>query len=156
MSSLCLFVADLVEVNDIKSLKKALCDISKKFERRIDFSIMWEEPMFFEFNVNDKLFFSISDSPDCDNCEMLFLPDGWVYNGKSNSINFKNRMSYLQCITDCVMESCQKLDIYIGQSGTEVNEFSNILVKRCFLSQILTETIGINGTESGFHFVVLH
>ena len=76
---------------------------------------------------------SISNHSKYDNCEMFLLPDGCLYNGKTNPVSFSYRMSVLEDITSALQKSNYRVEWFIGDSGTPYHDFK---ILQCGFSQI--------------------
>jgi len=80
-----------------------------------------DEP-FFDCNRSDFII-SFSDNYIYDNCEMLLLPDGCTYNGKTSKTSFFERMTMIRNVTDLLKENHFRVELYVGESGTESEDY---------------------------------
>lgn len=85
--------------------------------------ISYCEPFLSEFFCEDKIMYSIADTYDYDNCEMLLLPDSCFYNGRSNPVLFQERIRLLQNVLYVILEHSETVDVFIGDSGLTFSEF---------------------------------
>ena len=152
MSSICLCVTEGKDKNE--TLFYRLANIVKAHGRGVVFSIDWSEPIV-DMLKDKYIVASISDCPNLSNCEMLLLPDGEYYNGYTNRLMFRERMKVLQDIADLLIECNRCVEFYIGHSGTNPDEFSDVIVKRSNLTEYLTTTVGKEGTEDARHIVIV-
>lgn len=152
MSLVCFCVADInQEKNNL--YKQRLCSIAQSHNRGVDFSMNWIEPTSTKIKENS-LFVNLLDSSITDNCEMLFLPDGWYYNGCTNDTKFSKRMEFLRDIANELLVESEHVEFYIGCSGTETYEYFDIIIKKDLLVDCLKKTIGTKGVEDSLHIIV--
>ncbi|MBR6610351.1 MAG: hypothetical protein IKK99_09065 [Oscillospiraceae bacterium] len=153
MSLFCICVVDIAKNNTTELYKQHLEKIARSHNRGIKFSINWDEP--FMKNINNRAFIiNLLDNPFSDNCEMLLLPDGWYYNGITNDISFVKRMQYIQEVVNVFRLENYNIDLYIGSSGMETDEFVEASVNYSDLINILVKTIGVDGPEEGMHIII--
>ena len=154
MSLFCLCVVeDIKERNKILFYTQQLMALAKRYKRGIKFFVDWSEPIVSRIK-KDSLVINVLDCPESDNCEMFLLPNGWYSNGETNELTFRERIKFLQDISNVFIKSQYSIDIYLGNSGTHANEFFNITLKSCNLIDYLTKTVGLNGVNNGIHISV--
>ena len=136
MSLICIGTTRVIPQKEQNYIKRALSSIAIKYKRGISFDISWHEPIVDSFSNHD-FPFSITDAIDCDLCEMFLLPDGWLYNGKVNTVPFLKRMIFLQEIAEWLLTNNYCLDYYIGLSGALPEEYFDIIVTRSDLPFVL-------------------
>lgn len=101
----------------------AICNISNEYGKGVQFEIPNNEPFLHDYPCPD-LMFTLSDSDDTTNCEWLLLPDGWWYNDKTNPEPFYQRMKVLQQLADQLRTMCRRMEILVGESGLDLDDFS--------------------------------
>ena len=153
MSLICIGVASLPTTSLFSVSLEKIAQISKEFNRGIFFELDWTEPIF-EKIPSDTLKFYVTDSVTSANCEMLFLPDNWFYNGRTNSQSFDERMAFLTEISKVFTANGVALELYIGTSGSLHDEYESVSATPASLIPILQNTIGVNGTDTAVHFVI--
>lgn len=153
MSLICVGVASLPAINLFSTSIKKMMQISEGYNRGISFEFDWSEP-FFERIPSDALKFHVTDSITSSNCEMLFLPDNCYYNGRTNSQPFAERMAFLTAISNVFAANRVVLELYIGMSGSLLDEYENISATPASLIPILQSTIGVNGADTAVHLMI--
>lgn len=67
---------------------------------------------------------SFADDFQWDNCEMLLLPDGSFFNGKTNATPFYRRMEALGGVLQAIKAKMQAIELYVGGNGGDsMDEF---------------------------------
>lgn len=122
MSKFCIGILDMQNKLQLSYLKEELQNLVSKCNLGIFFEFSYTEP-FLEDYIDKYFCFSISDDQYFDNCERLLLPDGSSINGYKNSAQFKTRMGYIETVLKKIMEKESKVELFIGDSGTELYEF---------------------------------
>ena len=89
----------------------------------------YAEPFLSNINQYDFSLFSISNSYMDNSCEMLFLPDNWLFNGRRNDVLFVIRMKQLEKIFSFILKSASRIELYLGDSGTELIDFETIEIE---------------------------
>lgn len=123
MSKICIVVIknhNYLETDKIKEQIKMLfnnCGLGVFFE------VAYSEPFLERYKNDEHLIFSISDNFEFDNCEMFLLPDRCKYNGQTNNIPFEKRMCDLKRIIEIILSFCHNIEIFIGDSGTNFEDF---------------------------------
>lgn len=87
------------------------------------FNLSYNEPALKDYSMKDYLFFSIADSFEYDNCEMLLLPDECLFNNRRNPIPFTERLTQFKSILELIFNIVPKVELFIGDSGTLLDEF---------------------------------
>ena len=130
MSKIC--IAVLREQEPLNNyIKEELYSILEKNNLYCFFEVPYHEPFFNELGKFQMI--SISNHSKYDNCEMFLLPDGCLYNGKTNPVSFSYRMSVLEDITSALQKSNYRVEWFIGDSGTPYHDFK---ILQCGFSQI--------------------
>ena len=151
MSLFCLcIVGNIKKESELLIYTKKVEQLAKHHSFGVKFSVDWTEPILSVLNVNsNSLVINVLDCPESDNCELFLLPDGWYVNGKTNKKSFRNRMKFLQDITNIFADNSHSVCFYLGQSGTHIEEFYDITIRSNTLVDYLIETIGTNGIDDG-------
>ena len=124
--------------NQIKSVVE-----SAGFGCFFDFS--YKEPLLNAYLLDNYVIFSIADNSTYDNCEMLLLPDGCMINGNENVCGFELRMKQMQDILKPILEIEAKIELFLGESGTQFDEFDEYEIT---LSDFLQITKQLNRIDS--------
>lgn len=122
MSKFCIGIIDIPDKVQLSYLKEELQNILSKCSLGVFYEFSYIEP-FLEHYIDKYFCFSISDDQYFDNCEMLLLPDGSSISGHENNIPFKIRMEYIKNVLEKIMKKESKMELFIGDSGTELSEF---------------------------------
>ncbi len=154
MSLICLCITDVSDKSEVVFYRQRLEALANYHKCGILFSVDWPEPIV-THNNKDSFIINIVDCPASENCELFLLPDGWYYNGCTNSLTFKERMSFLQDIASILIEGRHHIDFYLGQSGTAPEEFVDITLQCQDLIEYLSQTIGIDGADNGVHISII-
>lgn len=93
----------------------------------VTFDIDYFEPALKNVSGNF-LICSITDNPNCDNCELFLLADNCYYSGKKNSLPFFDRMEMLAQLISKLQDSPEDMELFLGDSGTEYDDFTEILI----------------------------
>lgn len=154
MSKICAVVIANSTIIDKASIKNELRRIASQYGKGIWFYEKYEEPFVKHFS---KCFvISFSDSTVYDNCEMLLLPDGCSFNGKINNNSFCERMKVIEEATKCLNALGYNSEIFIGESGTDYEEFSEIKCSSDNISDIIyknyTDSYGVR--ENDLHIIL--
>ena len=138
MSRICVIVADYKKSrNELNSTKEI---IKKKIFKRhlgVFFYDKVDEP--WDVNYEGFLKISIADSFKFDNCEMFLLPDNCYYNGHTNKTPFIERMDIISDIVSTLKEQMCEVELYIGDSGTEKEDFIGMQCSVKDLANMLNE-----------------
>lgn len=97
--------------------------VAKTYGMGVCFDTPVNEPFLQEYACPD-LLFTISDTEETENCELFFLPDGWTINGAENPVPFVQRMKILQQFAYRLSNICERLEILIGDSGMDLDDFA--------------------------------
>lgn len=156
MSLICLCVVENVKKDGkIDFYTQQLETLAKRHKRGIKFSVDWPEPLLSHIQ-KDSLVINILDCPESDNCELFLLPDGWYCNGLTNNLAFRERMKFLQDISDVFINGQCGVEIYLGLSGTNPEDFFDVSLKNDVLTDYLAKTVGVDGIDSnGVHISVI-
>lgn len=155
MSSFCLCVCEnITNECEKKIFVQEIKMIAQYYKRGIKFSLDWPEPII-SCVQKDSLVVNILDSPESNNCELFLLPDGWYSNGKTDKIAFRERMRFLRDVSNVFIEKNYIVSIYLGQSGTLPEEFSNCVLKINNFIDFLMNTVGFNGVDDGIHINII-
>ena len=155
MSLFCLCVVENIRTkNEIVFYTQQIEIRAKHYKRGIKFFVDWSEPLMSHIQ-KDALVINILDCPEADNCELFLLPDGWYSNGQTNTLTLRERMKFLQNISKVFINGEYKVDLYLGQSGTDQEDFFDVTLKSNDLVDYLTKTVGINGVDDGLHINVI-
>ena len=128
MSRICICVINLpkdkfscIEHN----IKRKFDSVGLYYENTIEYM----EPFLSSINQHEYSFFSISNSYSDNSCEMFFLPDNWLFNGRRNDVPFIARMKQLENIFSYILKYVSVLELYIGDTGTELIDFETIEIE---------------------------
>ena len=154
MSLFCLCVIDNFDKEDLLTYTNQIEMHAKEYNRGIKYEVDWPEPIV-EHIKKDSLIINIVDCPENDNCEMFLLPDNWYFNESTNKLPFKDRIKFLQDISELFINNSCSVDIYLGQSGTNPEEFIDVWLKNSDLVDYLTNTIGVYGIDDGVHINIV-
>jgi hypothetical protein len=121
MSNICIGLIRAAQIEH-QQLREILIKVTHEVGVGVSFNLDWDEPIWDTCDEN-MLFFSICDSSISADCEMLFLPDGWFYNGKTNPIPLAYRMEFLQKIASVVLSMGYPIEFYVGTSGTMLRDY---------------------------------
>lgn len=150
MSLFCFFVFNMVEDKEINILKQEIKTLATQYDRDVNFFVDWSEPILSCIDIN-ALVVNVLDSPKSNNCDFLLLPDDWYINGLTNSMDFKERMKFLQEIAQLMITKKCCVDVYLGQSGLLPEEYIHFTIKVNELIDFLQNTIGVGGIVDGMH-----
>lgn len=153
MSMICLGVIMCIDEADKDFVKSRLTKIAQLYNRNICFEIDWSEPVMHKFPLSS-FTFSVEDDTTSNNCEMLLLPDGWCFNGRSNSIPITDRMMFIQEIAESILLSGFSIEFYIGTSGDLPEDYFTVAINHQDLSTFLVEQIELINTTKSFHIIV--
>ena len=108
-----------------KSPEKEVIARIKSIVNRVGYEVFFydrmEEPIIDAYR--NSYIISFADSKNHDNCEMLLLPNGWYYNGITNSLTFIFRMGVIKrVINELIGQGCH-VEFFVGDSGTLYDEF---------------------------------
>lgn len=155
MSLFCLCVVESIRGNsEFASYMQQIESLAMRHNHGVKFFVDWYEPIVFRI-PEEAFLVNILDNPKSDNCELLFLPDGWYNNGETSSLAFRERMNFLLDVTNTFINRKYRVDIYLGQSGTLPEEYSDIILTNKDLVDYLTKTIGVSGINDGVHIGVI-
>lgn len=155
MSLICLCVVKNVrKQSEIDLCTQQIEMIAKHHKRGIKYFVDWSEP-FISSIQRDSLVINIVDSPESNNCELFLLPDGWFCNGQTDRLSFRERMKFLQDISNVFINRKYRVDLYLGQSGTCPEEVTSVRLCNHDLVDYLTKTIGIEGADNGMHICLV-
>lgn len=155
MSSFCICVVeDIKRDNELVFYMQQLEILAQNHKRGIKFFIDWPEPIISRIQENS-LIINILDCPESNNCELFLQPDGWYSNGRTDKLAFRERMHFLQDIAKFFIYRKHSVDLYIGQSGADPEDFFDITLKSNDLADFLTKTVGVVGVDDGVHIGVI-
>lgn len=147
MSLICLCVVENIRNNsEIVFYKQQTEALAKLHKRGIKFSVDWPEPIM-SCIQKDSFIISIVDCPESDNCELFLMPDGWCCNGRTNKLAFRERMKFLQDISAIFINREYSVDLYMGLSGNDPEDYFNVALKNNDLVDYLTRTVGVDGID---------
>lgn len=156
MSLFCVFVANgIAKRNEIEVCVQQIHALAQKYKRGIKWTIDWNEPTLTHIPT-DALLVNILDCSNADNCELLLLPDGWYSNGQTNHQAFKERMRFLQDVSEVLCKWAGKTHLYLGESGSCKEEFVNVSVRCDCIAEYLANSVGITGVDGGIHIDLLN
>ena len=87
----------------------------------------------FGYRYTNHIAFSIADNAQCNNCEMLLLPDGSSLNGNVNPVPFSKRMRIFRDIALLLQAHGCSTELFLGLSGTEYSEYTEF---RCSAEEV--------------------
>ena len=155
MSLICLCITDVIEEKEKFFYMELLEQLASGYGCGVEFCFNWSEPIV-ENLKGEKYVFGLVDNRNSYNCEMLLLPDGWYYNGYTNDVRFRERMKLLADIAETLLGDGHCVEFYIGCSGMELEEAFDLEGKYCYFCDLLEKTVGTEGAEKGWHFIVLN
>lgn len=122
MSKICLIIVKTPK--DPASLEKDIVAYCKQFGFGVFTSSNYVEPVMQSFDKEYK-FYSLADDFVYDNCELLLLPDGCIYNHTVNAIPFFERMRVICGLVSLILERTNQdiVHLFVGESGTEYTEY---------------------------------
>ncbi len=122
MSKICLII--IKPPRDFLSLEKDVVAYCNKFGFGVFTSSSYLEPVIQSFD-NNIVFFSLADDFMYDNCELLLLPDGCIYNHAVNAVPFLERMRVVCGLVNIILERTNQdaVHLFVGESGTEYTEY---------------------------------
>ena len=153
MSLICIGMVDSIPACVSLSVQRRQREIARKNGIGIFFSIDWEEPIVIKFEHN--YLFSLTDDELRDNCERLLLPDGWEYNYEINDIPFRVRAEFIRQIVEPLTSFNYTVDLFLGTSGDEIDDFIPIIVSEPDLAQVLADTWGESGEDNSYHYLIV-
>ncbi len=121
MSKICIFV---LKPNTVFADRTILSNSIHNLGYSVFFDFNYTEPVA-EHYKNSAFIFSLADDGYYDNCEKLLLPDNCVINDFKNEIPFIKRMQDLACLINTVLDKSSSLELFIGESGTDYNDFDS-------------------------------
>lgn len=152
MSLICIGVA-LLQSPNIAIIKQKLSEVAVRHKRGITFGIDWYEPIT-DFINEDSFLFSLTDSPENDNCEMLLLPDNNFLNDKTNELPLGMRLQLLQDLSKVIIATGHYVEYYIGLSGTLTAEYDTFMVRNHDLPIFLEKVISSSAPSYAIHLIV--
>ena len=153
MSLICIGMVDSILECDALSIQERQNEIASKNGIGVFFSINWEEPIVSHFDHN--YLFSLTDSKLIDNCERLLLPDEWEYNYSRNDIPFRIRAEFIRQMIEPLTALNYKVNLFLGTSGDEIEDYISITVSETDFGQILANTWGRNGESNSYHYLIV-
>ena len=122
MSKICLIIVKTPK--NYVSLDKEIIAYCKKYGFGVFTSSTYVEPVLQSFDKNYN-FYSLADDFVYDNCELLLLPDGCIYNHTVNTVPFLERMRVICGLVRIVLEKTNQniVHMFVGESGTEYTEY---------------------------------
>ena len=127
MSRICIGILDGHTV-DFESLDAELRDLRKQFDVSVSYGLSYKEPFLEHYKNNKIITLNFADNNTHDICEMLFLPDNCSYNGAKNVTRFHERMRNVEAILIRILKCCSTFDLYIGESGMQIDEFEDVSI----------------------------
>lgn len=151
VSRMCVIVVDDGNCyNERDSIKKMINSKISKWDLGVFFYDNLDEP--WDIYYNGFLKISIADSFEFDNCEMFMLPDNCYYNGHTNKTPFIERMDMISDIVSTLKEQMCEVELYIGDSGTEKEDFIGMQCSVKDLANMLNENcIDNNSQDNNLH-----
>ncbi|MBQ7603801.1 MAG: hypothetical protein IJU75_02490 [Clostridia bacterium] len=154
MSLFCFFaISSISEDNKVLLNNPYLEKNAQFYHIELNTSVGWSEPILTCVDKKSVLL-NISDE-NTTNCELFLLPDGWYYNGKTNNIRFRDRMFLLQTISSFFTALKKDTNLYIGESGTNAEDYLTISLHYEMVADFLNSTIGQHGVMGGLHVIIL-
>ena len=111
-------------------------NIAREHGRGVTFSVNWPEPIV-EYLKGRYMLINLLDEEGCDNCQKLLAPEEGGYGAYTNNIALKQRMKFLQDIADALLDGKHKAEFYIGLSGTNPDDFLEVVVNQKDLIEYL-------------------
>ena len=129
-------------------------NIVSKYGYHAFFEHEYQEPLLDEYD--SPFVISIADAPKHDNCEMLLLPDGYYYNGRTNTNSFVERMAVLRDVVIFLRSVGQSVELFLGTSGTAYDEFVEFHTSAEDIAQMLEKYYCPPGQwmESDVHIII--
>lgn len=156
MSLFCICVVENIKKDsEITLYTQQLETLAKQHKRGIKFFVDWPEPLLSRIQ-KDSLVMNMNDSPESDNCELFLLPDGWYHNGRTNKLAFRERMKFLEDVSSIFIDRKYSVELYLGLSGTDPEDFFDVSLKNNDLADYLAKTIGVEGIDfDGVHIRII-
>ena len=128
MSKICLLVISNSGCEEKHLLKEEINSQISDAGYATFFQLGYYEPLLNHYSKNT-LICSIADNNSFDNCEMLWLPDNCSLNGRENTSLFFDRMSALSNSFSHIIKHTGQLELFVGYSGSEYEDFTHIRIK---------------------------
>lgn len=128
MSKLCIGAIRIKNCYHTSLLKSHIKALANKYGYGVFYDILNCEPFMDKYLKNEYMFFSIADDDSFDNCEMLLLPDGCLFNGETNPVSFLERMKNIQIVLENILAKENDFELYIGNSGTDYYDYERIKI----------------------------
>ena len=153
MSAICFGIAEINDPVRAKAYQDNIIHIAHTHGRGVSFSIDWEEPLLAHYS-DAHVIADFRDSPTESNCEMLIIPDHWRYHDQRNELPFRQRMALFQEIAEWADAQGYPIEFFIGNSGTDWDEFETVVIPTKRLTELLMKTVGKSGSDADIHIIV--
>ena len=141
MSQICIGKTNEINTIEFKNKLNQLKLITELYGYNV-YPIDWHEP--FVESLKNCFAFSIGDRIWGD-CEPLLLPDGDYLGNFTNNTSFENRMKLLYEVARLFVSEGHELELFIGWSGDQIDDFDCYYVELNGLIPLLVKTIGKHG-----------
>ena len=152
MSRICIAIIQTTAENR-QSVQRIATEYAHKYFG-VRFTLSYAEPFLKRYDGMGAVILDITDHKDCENCEMLLLPDGSSVNGRTNPIQMTKRMQALSEMLEKITEVSLRTDLFIGDSGTEYDWFDMYEIEPQELPQVV-ETGYHNDDSPQMHFAFI-
>lgn len=154
MSMICLGAIYMPSQNGGQSLMREISRIIHKHGYCVFWGIDWIEPIITTL-PSTVILCNIVDNIECNNCEMLLLPDGWFFNGRFNIIPARERMQVLEELAAYVIGQGHQVEFFLGNSGTLPNEYRHMHVAYYELSDFLWKQLKEINADSAMRVTIM-
>ena len=139
MSLVCLGLVNGVNLKRQKQYREGLTAIARRRKRGVRFVINWKEPLLSESTYDFAI--SLCDNDQWDNCEELLQVrlDQWDSDDIEAEKRFRDRIIYLQEVSDYFAAERCVVDWYLGTSGDTTDVFANYRIYVNDLTNLLLE-----------------
>lgn len=154
MSMICIGCINAQSQECHRNLKSNISRLVHAHGYSVCWGIDWIEPII-ETLPETTVLFSLTDGIEDDNCEMLLLPDGWFFNGRSNIISARERMQVLEELATYVIGQGHQVEFFLGNSGTLPDEYRHMHVAYYELSDFLWKQLEEINADSAMRVAVM-
>ena len=148
MSRICIAVLQ-VRPGRWQELQEAAAAYAEDHGFGVHFSLSYDEPLLAHYDETAKLL-NFTDHQEHENCEMLLLPDHCSFGGIRSGVPLRVRMQWLAELLGSLKAYTQDLDLFIGDSGANYEDFDLICLKFSEFSQRIEQE------HRGRDFPLLH
>lgn len=106
-----------------------------------------DDPVCYGEALSDTFVLSLADSDVHNNCEMLLLPDYCSINGRTNTLPFVERAIVFQRIMAPLITSLGTVDVFVGESGTQLDEYVHYCVSLNEFAEVMMQMNSIHAPD---------